>query len=290
MATMAERKEMNCPRFKQVDLSLIYDLFDAFLEMAYLNKKVPDFSKEMVTDESGKLSFVPREEDFESLFDKYVKGAASDEEKNVVGCILNWIWTLGINGRKTTCGEFGVALGIEEKGKAFEMGKEGLWGIGLAATAKKNDLPLLALILQQNCLPCRQAKTLEEVHERLERTALKCGQKQKYANASIRNGILHFANPNTYIHTYLVSDKLAFVSARCNEHMSKAQKKERFAGNPPFYKNKEYLALYTDEILCEVFDELTQRECNRDMEYCAILEKYVYPPKEPKTSKSKKAK
>lgn len=306
MATMAELMEMNAPRFKQPGQDAIYNAFDAFLKVAFIEGKLPDFSKDLVVAEDGSVSFVAREEDFEPLMEKYVRTmvaidkkkaskdqdngeSAGDKDLLLVECVLNWIWTLGTCNANTSCGAAGKALDLDEKGTAFATKKTGLWATGMSAAFKKNDMALLAWILRNNCQLCHGVTDLQVVKEKLERSALKAAVDKKCASASIRNAMLHFANPDLYMHFYTAGDKVAFVSERSSDYQARAQKFEKFSGEPAFYKTKEYLARYTDMVLCEIFDGIRNREDHKNIEYHEFMTKFVYVKREAKPSKKAKA-
>lgn len=67
MYTIANQKSNNTPRFKNMDVEIVYKLFDAFVQATLVENKAIDFSRPMLTAEDGSLKFATRDENFSDI-------------------------------------------------------------------------------------------------------------------------------------------------------------------------------------------------------------------------------
>ncbi len=190
-------------------------------------------------------------------------------DMNLAVAHLNWLWSLGMDGRHTGCGRFGEAVAIEENWmaglKGYE-GKDGLWNVKLVGT--KKDLFLLRSIFYRFITwPYKpEFKTVEEVKAAFIEYIFKT---KKDCEAPVRNGLLHFCNPDKYINVYSYEKKAAFVQSHSDllegyvvSDYAELKLQDSLFFSMRFQKESEcgpYQANRTEEKICYIHDKLHSR-------------------------------
>lgn len=292
MATVAEQKSKNTPRFMKLQCGKVYGLFDAFVRAVIMDDRAVDFAVDPEVLEDGSFKFAEREEKFSDIvrgipsFDcfkeskKQTDGEKAAREKCVSENLLllahlNWLWTLGMCNAATSCGKDAVnGLGLKDSGVAF-TGKDGLWNAGLATTNKFNDLSLLWAVLKQTVTLAKRdfRSSLESVKAEI---VLQCLKLRLESTASIRNGLLHFCDPDLYIHLYSAEDKANVVKQHSSLLESFRQNPLKFRGLPATFKTKDYQALITDEQIQFIYDRLSASAASQAMEQEEFWRLYFY--------------
>ena len=191
------------------------------------------------------------------------------DDMNLAVAHLNWLWSLGMEGCYTSCGKFGKVIGIEENWMADLQGyggKEGLWKAKLVGT--KKDLFLLRSIFYRFLTwPNKpEFKTAEEVKAAFIEYIFKT---KKDCEALVRNGLLHFCNPDKYINMYSYEKKAAYVQShsdllagyvvsdyselKMQDNLFFSMKFQKESGCPPYQANR------TEEKICYIYDKLRSR-------------------------------
>ena len=190
-------------------------------------------------------------------------------DMNLAVAHLNWLWSLGMEGRHTGCGKFGEAVAIEENwmaGLEGYEGKDGLWNVKLVGT--KKDLFLLRSIFYRFITwPYKpEFKTVEEVKAAFVDYIFKT---KKDCEAPVRNGLLHFCNPDKYINVYSYEKKAAFVQSHSDllegyvvSDYAELKLQDSLFFSMRFQKESEcgpYQANRTEEKICYIHDKLHSR-------------------------------
>ena len=191
------------------------------------------------------------------------------DDMNFAAAHLNWLWSLGMESRPTSCGKYGKAVSIEENWMAGLEGYEnndGLWDVKLVGA--KKDLFLLYCILSRFMTwPNKpEFKTVEEVKAALVGYVFKT---RKDCVALVRNGLLHFCNPDKYINMYSYEKKAAFVKShsdllqgfvvsdyfamKMQDSLYFSMKFKNDLGYGPYQANR------TEEKICYIFDKMHSR-------------------------------
>lgn len=226
-------------RFKMPDYGLdgkkrkdVYLLVDAFWRSIFVNNKVVNFSRELEESENDDLYFAELDEDFKQLITAYREETASTRQQDVVLALAEWFWKVGMSDVVTTCGNSGKKLGIAENTRAFQ-GRLGLWNSGQATSRKDESIKgIVEFFYQIATMSPENLASLDMVKKTIVR---KYGGKSN--NKSFINGILHFADPDKYIHLFIFDDKVSFLN--------------RYDG----YDSRRDI----DEQVCELFDRLRKK-------------------------------
>lgn len=225
----------------------VYLLVDALWQSIFVNNKAVDLSRELIESENGDLHFVELEDDFKQLVTACREETASNRQQDLVYAIAEWFWKVGMSDVNTTCGEAGKRLNITENTRAFQ-GTLGLWNSGQAASNKEDSLKgVVEFFYQVATMPSDRLASLESVKSTISR---KYGGKSN--EKSYINGILHYANPDKYIHLFIMGDKVSFLN-RYGVYDSRVD---------------------IDEQVCVLFDKL--REKYAEDSYDEFCHRYVY--------------
>ena len=237
------------PRFKLEDKENIYALFDAFIKKTLVEDRAIDFSAPAILKDDGTIEFYESDYRFSDLirgadhnktkasFEKIIakpiskkcKRQATSEppaEKDesptnqilLLAAHLYWLWSLGILSYKTSCGEYGKALSFKEGWADFIDGydeEQGLWCASTNRLTRKKELMLIYSIFEQ-FISWPKKPTFKNLFE-LKQTLVHFIFKTKLDSvAPIRNGLLHFCNPDRYINFYSYESKVQFVESNSN--------------------------------------------------------------------------
>lgn len=292
----------NGKRFEQKDKSLIYRLFDAFVESALVNDSAIDFNTNVSIDSNQHYHFKNGKQKFSSFLafsnSKALKNSTATSflstkalEKEINNKVngrytcrhrsdlnnlfahLNWLWSLEIwqeNAQETTCGVFGENMNppIQENSAAFP--KDGLWSAGMGRIQKSRDFYWLCKLFgdyfNQNAI----AGDVEMAKRDLERICLSYNNKNPCA---MENAILHFCNPNEHIHIFVPQIKRRILSDVINGIKMKNGRLFRlnFQFDKNDLKNKKVSVKDMDSGICRIYDELPDVDT-----YDAIMHKYFY--------------
>lgn len=288
---MENTEVTRAPRFMNTDAKVIYDLFDAFVKATLVDDRAIDFSKPVMVTEDGSLEFATRDEKFSDIIsgdfnvqvvkaprkpakpsqaqmESYnaqvdeadAKRAALLQSKGLLYAHLNWLWTLGANNMKTSCGADNLkALGIEkEEGAAF-TGKTGLWKASAGSSQK--ELSLICNVLFRFATTTPQIKalftTVEEVKQCLVNLAWKV---KSYEKNNARHGLLHLCDPDNYIGLYSAEAKIQWIN---DSHVSRKDFVDPYnkcdQANAIYYKDEKLGYRYptTDALICFIEDKKT---------------------------------
>lgn len=205
----------------------------------------------------------------------YLNGKVTDVSKEAMDCMnlalahLSWLRLLGMADRKTSCAMGSKSLDIKENWMKNLDGydvKDGLWAV--KSSSSKNDILLEAAILYRFMTwPNRPVfKSVAEVKSALVDFIFKT---KKENAAPIRNGLLHFCDPDRYIGIYSFEKKSEFV--KNHETLLQDYKVSDFSGfreqDSLFFSMKfakglnlaPYQANRTEEKICYIFDKMNAR-------------------------------
>lgn len=175
--------------------------------------------------ETAKAAFNPEKyeaqmAEYQAELEKYnAQAAEADEKRNALlqtkGLLyahVNWLWTLGMNNAKTSCGQENLkALGIEkEEGAAF-TGKTGLWKASLGSSQKEQSFICNVLFRYATFNPAIKSlySTVAQVKENLVDIILKVKRSEKI---NARHGMLHLCDPNRFAAMYSTEEKVLYVN------------------------------------------------------------------------------
>lgn len=229
-------------RFVNTEAKVVYDLFDAFVKATLVDDKAIDFAKPVVKNEDGSYAFATRDEKFSDIIAKNYKMQKTDTltvDQALLYAHLNWLWTLGKNNAKTTCGPENLkVLGIEkEEGDAF-TGKLGLWKASAGSSQK--ELAFICNVLYRFATTAPAVKALFPTVADVKNALVDLTARVKTAEKiGARHGLLHLCNPNEYMPIYSAEEKVQLV----NDHLG-------FLNGfvDPFNKcDTKYLSYYRDD-------------------------------------------
>lgn len=131
--------------------------------------------------------------------------------KGLLYAHLNWLWTLGMNNAKTSCGADNLkSLDIEkEEGDAF-TGKNGLWKASSGSMQKEQSFICNVLFRFATTNPAIKAmfNTVADVKQCLVDIVWKVKASEKI---NARHGLLHFCDPDNYSALYSTEEKVHVV-------------------------------------------------------------------------------
>ena len=274
-------------RFMVEGKKSVYKLFDAFLQKTILEDRAIDFSKPAEVREDGSVDFagsercfseivgVKADPEYKQAMEDLLSGDVADlsedmlADLNLAAAHVHWLWSLGMDERKTCCGKFGKSIGLQENWMDNLEGykvNDGLWKVKLAGL--KKELLLVFSILHRFVTWAKKPEfsTIEEVKAALVEFVFKS---KKNCDAPVRNGLLHFCNPDKYIGIYSFEKKAELV-----EHYSEFLRDYRVSDYASFqlqdsiYYSKRmgtalrrhiYQANRTEEKICYIFDKMHGR-------------------------------
>ena len=191
------------------------------------------------------------------------------DDMNLAAAHLNWLWSLGMDGRHTNCGKFGEAASIGEnwtEGLEGYEDKDGLWNAKSVGT-KKDLLLMRSIFYRFMTWPYKpEFKTVEEVKAAFIEYIFKT---KKDCEALVRNGLLHFCNPDKYINIYSYEKKAAYVQSHSDllegyvvSDYSELRAQDSLFFSMRFKKEADcapYQANRTEEKICYIYDKLRSR-------------------------------
>lgn len=205
--------------------------------------------------------------EYQAKMDVYNELAAAAEakrqellqEKGLLYAHLNWLWTLGMNNAKTTCGADNLkALGIEKEDGAAFTGKLGLWKA--SAAGMKKELSYICNVLFRFATISPEIKayfpTLADVKAALIDLIMKVRSSEK---VNARHGLLHLCDPEKYAALYSAEEKIQMVQEHrglLNGFVDLYNKCE--ISNHSYYKDEKlgYRFPTTDAQVCFITDVL----------------------------------
>ena len=282
------------PRFKLEENEKIYALFDAFIKKTLVEDRAIDFSAPAILNEDGTIEFYESDYRFSDLirgvghnntkacFEQLIAKRVTKEYKLLatseplvekillLSAHFYWLWSLGISFCETSCGEYGKALSINE-GWAdyiddYYVG-QGLWSTSTTRPARKKELMLIYSIFEQFITWPKKPtfKNLFELKQALVHFVFKT---KLDSNAPIRNGLLHFCNPDRYIDFYRYESKVQYVENNSNllRDYKVSDYAQMLTQDGLYFSTRigkvedrlVYKANRTEEKICYIYDRLTQ--------------------------------
>ncbi|SHM39649.1 hypothetical protein [Fibrobacter sp. UWB7] len=282
------------PRFKQEDKEYIYALFDAFIKKTLVEDRAIDFSAPAILNDDGSIEFYESDYQFSDLFrgpvlnktkacfeqliakrvTKEIKQLATSEpvvEKLLLlAAHFYWLWSLGISFCKTSCGEYSKALSFKEGWADYIDDydiEEGLWNASTNSLTRKKELMLIYSIFEQ-FISWPKKPTFKNLFE-LKQSLVHFIFKTKLDSvAPIRNGLLHFCNPDRYIDFYHYESKVQYVENNSNllRDYKVSDYAQMLTQDGLYFSTRigkiedrmVYKANRTEEKICYIYDKLTQ--------------------------------
>lgn len=282
------------PRFKQEDKEYVYALFDAFIKKTLVEDRAIDFSAPAILNDDGSIEFYESDYRFSDLFrgpvlnktkacfeqliakrvTKEIKQLATSEpvvEKLLLlAAHFYWLWSLGISFCKTSCGEYSKALSFKEGWADYIDDydiEEGLWNASTNSLTRKKELMLIYSIFEQ-FISCPKKPTFKNLFE-LKQSLVHFIFKTKLDSvAPIRNGLLHFCNPDRYIDFYHYESKVQYVENNSNllRDYKVSDYAQMITQDGLYFSTRigkvedhlVYKANRTEEKICYIYDRLTQ--------------------------------
>lgn len=282
------------PRFKLEENEKIYALFDAFIKKTLVEDRAIDFSAPAILNEDGTIEFYESDYRFSDLirgvghnntkacFEQLIAKRVTKEYKLLatsepfveklllLSAHFYWLWSLGISFCETSCGEYGKALSFKE-GWAdyiddYYVG-QGLWSTSTTRPARKKELMLIYSIFEQFITWPKKPtfKNLFELKQALVHFVFKT---KLDSNAPIRNGLLHFCNPDRYIDFYRYESKVQYVENNSNllRDYKVSDYAQMLTQDGLYFSTRigkvedrlVYKANRTEEKICYIYDKLTQ--------------------------------
>lgn len=250
MYTLQDQKDNHSPRFKFMDHVEAYNLFDAFVKAIILDDKVIDFSVPVKENEDGTFEFATLDLSFASISKDHLKiayfkpGAESSQqslsdEENILYAHVEWL--------VSHIAEFAKTLGMK------------------ASLRSNKNRDLICVIFNQiatlrNKPEMGSADDAKKLLERFAfRTLIRC-------DAPIRNGVLHFCNPDEHAFVLAFKEKVRIAKTHEAELAGSGIPTRNFAaaayeGYGRNYKDfhVDYDADRTEAMLQVIYDKLSER-------------------------------
>lgn len=270
MPTLSELKNAGMPRFRVPGKDKVYSLFDAFIKTTLENDQVIDFSKEPISNPDGSFEFFTTEGSFKDMLLKVKKDL--DASINIKTFFKQENNNAYFNVIKEHLSKL-FLLGVGDIESTLHTKAEGLWSMGMVVEHQPANFCFLIKLLHQ-IVTWPQSTKPATIKLALEKKCLTVDDKDS-GKASVRHAILHFCNQDKYIHLINQDDKTEFVKRWGSLPAHKADCRYMVNGELiKCYENGDYVAHALDERLCEIFDNL--REKNLNMDYYDFMRANVY--------------